>query len=102
RQLVTQEGDTKELEKLLRSLALVTLDARREEGAQAELPDGHDHVLQHGHVLEDASDLECPGNAQLDDLVRAKPDQHGFPESHVTLIRAVNAGHAIEQRRLAR
>src|SRR5205814_10183946 len=102
RQLVTQEVDAKELEKLLRSLALVTLDAGREEGAQAELPYGHDHVLQHGHVLEDASDLERPGNPQVDDLIGTKPDQHGVPESHVTLLRPVKAGNAIEQRRLAR
>src|SRR6266550_7928834 len=102
RRLVAEEADAKELQEGLSPLPLVTLDAGREEGAETELPDGHDHVLEHRHVLEDPRDLKGPGDAEMHDLVGSKPAQDGSSELHRPAIRSIKARHAIEKGRLAR
>src|SRR6266576_1453320 len=102
RKLVTEKGDTKELEESLGPFALVTFDAGREERAKTKLPDGHDHVLEHRHLLEDARDLEGPGNAEMHDPAGSKAGQQSLTELDGSAFLSIKAGHAVEERRLTR
>src|SRR5262249_42891755 len=55
----------------------------------------------HRHVQEEPQRLERPRDALARDLVRRKPDDRLAVEEDVALVRLVDAGDQVEERRLA-
>ena len=81
---------------------LVALDRRGEQRPEGQLADRHDHVLEHGHPLEDPGHLERPHQAEVDDVARPAPDDGHALDVDLSLLRLVEAGDAVEHRGLAR
>ena len=60
------------------------------------------HVVEHGHVREQADRLEGAGDPARDDGVGPQPDQARPCERDPTGVGPHEAGHDVEERRLAR
>ena len=72
-----------------------------DEAGAAEMMGTGEHVVAHGHGAEQGDVLERPADASIDDPVLAHPAQGLAGQAYLTVLRAVDAADAVEQRGLA-
>src|SRR5260221_13967396 len=99
--MIPQRLQPYELEEPLGAVPLVTLDRCGEERPQGQLAHRNDHVLEDGHPPEKTGDLERPHPPQMNDVAGAFSDDRDAPNVDLAPLRTVEAGHAVEERRLA-